>query len=180
MYIRIPLLAIIFTFFTLPLLAQKIVYSEVDDDDSRRMNFEVIGKVSGNFLVYKNTKNRNYISAYNNEMEQIAKVEQEYIDDDDLINIDFFPYNDFTYLIYQYQKKRVVYCDVVKVDGMGKRISDAVTLDTSHISFTGNNKVYSAVSSEDITASPPCFLTTTCNWQREQTSRFPWMMTKTT
>ncbi|MDQ6608782.1 MAG: hypothetical protein M3Y85_03075, partial [Bacteroidota bacterium] len=136
-------------FFSLSSLAQKIVYSEVDDDDSRRMRFEVIGKVSGNFLVYKSAKNKNYISVFNNEMQQIAKEELDFIPDDRLINIDFFPYNDFTYLIYQYQKKRVIYCDAVKVDGVGKRISEVVTLDTSHIGFGGNNKIYTAISSED-------------------------------
>lgn len=99
--------------------------------------------------MYKNTKNKNYISAFNNSMEQIAREEQDYIPDDNLINIDFFAYNDFTYLIYQYQKKRVVYCDAVKVNGMGKPVSQVITLDTSHIGFGGNNKVYSTVSSED-------------------------------
>ncbi len=129
--------------------AQKIVYSDVDEDDSRRMRFEVIGKVSGNFLVYKNTRNKNYVSVFNNGMEQIAKEEQEYIPNDRLINIDFFPYNDFAYLVYQYQKKNVVYCNAVKVDGNGKRVSEIMTLDTTHIGFWGNNKIYNAVSSED-------------------------------
>ncbi|HEX8314280.1 MAG TPA: hypothetical protein VF609_04775, partial [Flavisolibacter sp.] len=134
--------------FSLFALSQKIVYSEVDEDDSRRTRFEVIGKVSGNFLVYKNSKNKNYISVFNNAMEQTAKEELDYIDESDLINIDFYPYADFTYLIYQYKKKRVVYCDAVKVDGNGKRISEVVTLDTSHVGFS-NNKVYSVTNSED-------------------------------
>ena len=132
----------------LSLSAQKIVYSEVDEDDSRRTRFEVIGKVSGNFLVYKNSKNRNYISVFNNDMEQIAKEELDFIDNDELINIDFFPYSDFTYLIYQYRKKRVVYCDAVKIDGNGKQISNIMTLDTTHIGY-GNNKIYTTLSSED-------------------------------
>jgi hypothetical protein len=149
MQIRYSLLLLLFVIFSLPSLAQKIVYSDVDDDDSRRMRFEVIGKVSGNFLVYKNTKNRNYISVFDNNMEQIAKEEQEYIPDDQLINIDFFPYSDFTYLVYQYQKKRVVYCEAVKIDGNGKKVSEVMVLDTAHIGFAGNNKVYSAISSED-------------------------------
>ena len=147
---RTPVITLVFTLSVLFAAAQKIVYSDVDEDDSRRMRFEVIGKVSGNFLVYKNSKNKNYVSAFNNSMEQIAKVEQDYIPDEKLINIDFFPYADFTYLIYQYQQKRVVYCDAVKVDGMGKRISEVVTLDTAHIGgFGNNNKVYTAISSED-------------------------------
>lgn len=142
--------ALLLLWSALPAFAQKIVYSEVDEDDSRRMRFEVIGKVGGNFLIYKNSKNKNYVSVFNNNMEQIEKVEQDYIPDDKLINIDFFPYNDFTYLIYQYQKKKVVYCEAVKVDGSGKRISEVALLDTAHIGgFGNNNKVYSAISSED-------------------------------
>src|SRR3954468_15519611 len=39
---------------------QKIVYSEPEKDDSRRMNFEIIGKVAGNFLIYKEVHNKNY------------------------------------------------------------------------------------------------------------------------
>jgi len=32
--------------------APKIVYSEPEKEDSRRTNFEIIGKMNGNFLVY--------------------------------------------------------------------------------------------------------------------------------
>jgi len=107
---------------TAPIIAQKIVYSQPGNDDTRRMNFEVIGKVSGNFLIYKNFRSKSYVSIYNNEMEEVSKVEQDYIPDEKLINVDFFPYTDFSYIIYQYQKKNVVYCNSVKVDGNGKRI----------------------------------------------------------
>ena len=70
------------------------------------MNFEIIGKVAGNFLIYKNIKSKNYIAVYNNELEQTAKEELDYIPEDRLINVDFFPYTDFSYMIYQYQKKK--------------------------------------------------------------------------
>ena len=135
--------------FSLPSLAQKIVYSEPGNDDTRRMNFEVIGKVSGNFLIYKNTKGKSFVSVYNNEMEETSRVEQDYIPDDRLINVDFFPYADFSYIIYQYQKKNVVYCNAVKVDGNGKRITDIMTLDTTHLGFAANNKIYSTISNEN-------------------------------
>lgn len=129
--------------------AQRILYSEPERDDSRRMNFEIIGKVGGNFLIYKSIRNKNYIAVYDNELQQTAKEEMDYIPDDRLINVDFFPYSDFTYLIYQYQKKNVVYCNAVKVDGNGKRMSDVMSLDTSHIGFSANNKIYSTIVSED-------------------------------
>src|SRR5215211_2874265 len=113
------LLFIVLLLITSASFAQRIVYSEPEREDSRRMNFEIIGKVSGNFLVYKNIRNKSFISVFNNEMEQIAKENLSYMPTDRLINVDFFPYNDFTYMIYQYQKKNVVYCNAVKVDGNG-------------------------------------------------------------
>ena len=129
--------------------AQKVVYSEPERDESRRMNFEVIGKVSGNYLIYKNNRAKNFIGVYDNEMVQIAREEQDYIPDDRLINVDFVAYNDYAYMIYQYQKRNVVYCDAVKVDGMGRKMSDVISLDTSHISGVVSNRIYSMVNSED-------------------------------
>ncbi|MGZ8537887.1 MAG: hypothetical protein ACXWV9_06450, partial [Flavisolibacter sp.] len=129
--------------------AQRIVYSEPERDDSRKMNFEIIGKVSGNFLIYKNIRNKNYIAVYNNELEQTAKEELNYLPEDRLINVDFFPYADFSYMVYQFQKKNVIYCNAVKLDGNGKKVNDIITLDTTHIGWTVNNKIYSTISSED-------------------------------
>src|SRR5919112_382710 len=130
-------------------LAQRIVYSEPEKDDTRRMNFEVLGKVAGNFQVYKNIRSKNYICLYDNDMKLISKEDQDYLPDDRLINIDFFPYNDFSYVVYQYQRKNVVYCDAVKIDDKGKKASDIIGLDTSHIGFAASNKIYTVRSSED-------------------------------
>ncbi|GAA4337632.1 hypothetical protein [Flaviaesturariibacter amylovorans] len=137
------------TLLTLGAGAQKIVYSEADRDDSRRTTFEVIGKVGGNFLVYKNNRNRSTVTVFDNDMKQIAKEPQAYLPEDRLLNIDFFPYTDFSWVIYEYQKKNVVYCAAVKIDGMGKAQGEPLSLDTTHIGFNGSNKIYSVVSSDD-------------------------------
>jgi hypothetical protein len=128
---------------------QKIVYSEPDRDDTRRMDFEVIGKINGNFLVYKNLRNKDWVTVFDSDMKALTKVDQDYIPDERLINIDFFPYTDFFYAVYQYQKRNVVHCMAVKIDGNGKKISDVMELDTTHIGFSANNKIYSVISSED-------------------------------
>ncbi len=128
---------------------QKIVYSEPDRDDIRRMDFEVIGKINGNFLVYKNLRNKEWVTVFDNDMKELTKVDQDYIPDERLINMDFFPYTDFFYAVYQYQKRNVVHCMAVKIDGNGKKISDVMELDTTHIGFSANNKIYSVISSED-------------------------------
>lgn len=129
--------------------AQRIAYSEPDKEDSRRMNFEVIGKMGNNFLIYKNTRGDNYICVYDNNMKLIEKTKHEYLPDERLINVDFFPYSEFIYMIFQYQKKNIVYCSAVKLDGRGKKISDPIELDTSQIGFSANNKIYTTLSSED-------------------------------
>ena len=129
--------------------AQKIVYSEPDRSDSRRMDFEVIGKISGNFLVYKDVSNKSFITVYDNDMKEVTKVEHEYLPDERMINVDFFPYSDFAYMVYQYQKRNVVYCNAVKINGKGEKSSEVVNLDTSHIGFAGNNKIYSTIISDD-------------------------------
>jgi hypothetical protein len=131
------------------LKAQKIVYSEPEKDDSRRMVFEIIGKIGGNFLIYKNLKGKNWITIYDNDMKEVSKVGQEFMPDERLVSVDFFPYTDFFYAIYQYQKKNVVHCMAAKIDGKGKKISDVLELDTTHIGFSANDKLYSVVTSED-------------------------------
>ncbi|HZJ58639.1 MAG TPA: hypothetical protein VFD24_00125 [Chitinophagaceae bacterium] len=131
------------------LKAQKIVYSEPDKDDSRRMVFEIIGKIDGNFLIYKNLKGKNWITIYDNDMKEVSKIGQEFMPDERLVSVDFFSYTDFFYAIYQYQKKNVVHCMAAKIDGKGKKISELLELDTTHIGFSANDKIYSVITSED-------------------------------
>ncbi|MBK6828386.1 MAG: hypothetical protein IPG86_16685 [Chitinophagaceae bacterium] len=134
----------------LSLSAQKIVYSDYEREDSRRMPFDVAGKIGGNFLIYKFTKNKHWLVSFDNEMIQLSKTEQTYIPNNDrVVNIDFFPYADFCYVIYQYQKKNVVYCMAARVDGNGKWAAEPVELDSAHIGGSSNNKIYTVVTSED-------------------------------
>lgn len=130
-------------------LGQRIVYSEPEKEDSRRMRFEVIGKMGNNFLVYKSNRGDNYICVYDNDMKLIRKEKHEYLPDERLINVDFFPYSEHFYMIYQYQKRNIVYCMAVKLDGLGKRLADPIELDTTSIGGSTNNKIYTTLSSED-------------------------------
>ena len=129
-------------------LAQKITYSEIDRNDFRQMNFEIIGKIGGNILVYKSIKSRNDIAVYDNEMKLVENVEMNFIPER-LINVEFIPYADFFYVIYQYQKRNTIYCQGIKMDSKGKMLTEPVELDTTHFSGTRDNKIYSTVYSED-------------------------------
>jgi hypothetical protein len=150
MFSKRILLFSILAAFSVSVGAQRIIYSDYDKDDSRKMEFDIAGKVGGHYLIYKNTRNRAWIVVFDNELQQVAKVSQDYVPNNDrLINADFFPYPDFVYMIYQYQKKNVVYCMGAKIDGNGKIMGEPLELDTSHIGFSANNKIYTVVTSDD-------------------------------
>lgn len=130
--------------------AQKLVYAEPDRADSRRMNFEIIGKVGPNFLIYKNVRNQHWIASLNNDMEQVEKVEQDHLPvNDQLINIDFVAYAQSAWMIYQHQKKNVVYCQAARVDERGRRVGEPIELDTSMVRTLSPSTVYTTLTSED-------------------------------
>ena len=130
--------------------AQKLLYSEPEKDDTRKLNFEIIGKINGNFLIYKNIRNKNTIAILDNDMKLVKSVEQDYLPDNDrVINVDFFAYPDFAYMIYQYRKRNIIYCTAAKIDGNGNKTGELIELDTTQVNFGADNKIYSVVTSED-------------------------------
>jgi hypothetical protein len=136
--------------FNVPVLlnAQHISYSEPQKDDGRRTDFEIIGKINGNVLVFTNNRADNNISIFDNDMKLLNRATLDFLPDK-YINAYFIPYPDFFYMIYEYQKKNIVHCAVVKINGQGKNLSEPVDLDTTQIGFDSSNKIYTAVSSDD-------------------------------
>jgi hypothetical protein len=142
----LTLIIILLTGFSMS--AQRVIYSDPDKSDQRQTNFEIIGKINGNVLIYKNLRDNHAISVYNNEMKQTDRVKMSFLPDR-TINADFLAYPDFAYMFYQYQKKNVVYCMAAKIDGTGKIVGTPAVMDTTEISFFASNKIYSVISSED-------------------------------
>ncbi len=134
--------------FNFTLYAQRISYSKPEKDDTRSLIFEIIGKVGGNFLVYKNVRTNNAISVYDNDMELKDRVDLDFIPDR-TFNVDFVAYPDFSYIIYQYQRRSIVYCMAAKIDGNGKKLGEPVQLDTTSLSVFADNKIYNTIYSED-------------------------------
>src|SRR5688572_1026419 len=106
MPLRFPaFLLISFLILTTGLNAQRIIYSDPDDNDGRMLTaYEILGKMGPNVLIYKNYKDDHFISVYDPEMKQTSKTKLEKIPER-LINADFINYPDHAYMIYQYQKK---------------------------------------------------------------------------
>jgi hypothetical protein len=128
--------------------AQRVSYSEPDKDDSRQTAFEIIGRMEGNVLIYKNLRDNHSISLYDADMKQKERVKLSFLPER-VINADFLAYPDFAYMFYQYQRKSVVYCMAAKLNPVGKIVGEPVTLDTTHISFFASNKLYNVINSED-------------------------------
>ena len=139
---------ILSSIFSVHVFAQKITYSEPDRDDARNMVYDIVGKMNGNIIIYKNNREVHSISVYDANMKSIDKVRMDYLPDR-VFNIDFIQYPDFFYAIYQYQKKNIVYCMAAKLNAQGKIMNDPVQIDTTDINITASNKIYSFVNSED-------------------------------
>ena len=141
---------LLFLITLLPLagISQRISYSVPESDDSRTLDFEIIGKVGGNFLVYKNVRNHYAVSVYDNDMHLKERADLDFMPDRTL-NADFIAYQDFAYIIYQYQKRNVLHCMAVKIDGNAKKMGEPLELDTTQINMFADNKIYNMVNSED-------------------------------
>ncbi len=126
----------------------RVVYSEPEKDDTRRTNFEIIGKLGGDILVYKNNRNEHMISVYDNDMKLKKTVNLDQFPEK-IINLDYITYPDRILFFYQYQKRRVVYCDQITIGPDGKSIGTPLTLDTTELNYASNNKIYTLINSDD-------------------------------
>ncbi len=128
--------------------APRIVYSEPEKEDSRRTSFEILGKLSGDLLVYKNNRSEHAISIYDDEMKSKNKVVLDFMPDR-VINVDYISFADKVLFFYQYQRRRIVYCDYIAIGANGRPLGNPVTLDTTEIGYTSSNKIYTVINSDD-------------------------------
>lgn len=129
--------------------AQQISYSEPDREDARAMNFEVLGKIEGNILVYKSYRDVGFMCAFDNGMKMIEKNKLDFLPER-IVSADFQIYPGFAYMFYQYQRRNVFYCMAVKFDSKGKRMGDPIQIDTtSNMTYASNRNVYTILFSED-------------------------------
>src|SRR5579863_9041596 len=138
----------LFSFLPVFIQAQHIVYSDPEQDDSRKTDFEIIGRVNGNVLIFKNNRSDNAISIYNPDMKLVRRVVLSFLPDR-FTNVDFVQYPDFFYLLCEYQKKNIVHLTAYKMDGQAQTMGEPVDLDTTQVSGSNNGKIYTNIESED-------------------------------
>lgn len=129
-------------------MAQEILYSNPRKEDNMDINFEILGKVGGNYIVYKGNGGRHNFQVFDKSMQEISNSRIKFLDDR-LLNVDFVVYPDYFFMIYQRQRNSVIYCNAVKFDNKGEAVGDVVTIDTTKIGLLANNKIYSTAYSED-------------------------------
>lgn len=142
------LLIVLIAICPLSLVAQTVNISDFDRDDTRDMNFDIIGKMNNNILVYKNIRSRHKISIFDKDMNTLETVRLDFIPEK-TFNIDFVAYADYFFMIYQYQKGNILHCMAVKMDAKAQKMTEPVELDTTRIPVMTDNKIYTTISSED-------------------------------
>jgi hypothetical protein len=130
------------------LSAQQITYSEPDREDMRQLRFDLLGKIGDQYMVYKNTHSKHFISVYDRDMKLVKNTDLDALNDR-LINVDFVVYSDFAYMIYEYSRKGVVYCMAEKIGADGNVQGNPQQLDTTIVGVFGDDKIYSTIASED-------------------------------
>ncbi|MFM7358230.1 MAG: hypothetical protein ACKO1T_06585, partial [Sediminibacterium sp.] len=130
------------------LLAQNIYYSDPDRSDPRTLQFELIGKVGGQFLVYKSYRDQHFIYVFDNNMRTLQKNKLP-LENDRLLSTDFLVYPDFAWFFYQYYYKGAIYAAALKIDPSGNPVGKEVILDSTQRQSFSNNKIYSVINSED-------------------------------
>lgn len=80
--------------FSTSLSAQKIIYSDIIREDNPEINFEILGKVGVNYVIYKNVRWKHMLAIYNENMILKENARINFIPDK-TFNIDFILYPDF-------------------------------------------------------------------------------------
>jgi hypothetical protein len=144
-----PIAFLLFFFIIIPIAArsQQVTYSDYNKDDGRDMSFEIIGKMNGNFLIYKNIRWKHRICIYDDQMHIKETIDLDF--PERTLNVDFVTYPNSFQMVYQYQKKNIVHCMTMRMDANGKKITDPTEIDTTRIPYFDDNKIYSTIFSED-------------------------------
>ena len=141
---------LLFAFCNNTLAQPEIMYADVNRADVQRMNFEIIGKTANNYLIYKEIKGRHWISVYDENMRELENVPISVLPSkSELMDVTFFSSGNGAWLIYQFQKENVVYCEAAKVEANGRILDVPKLLDTTIIAYKADNRIYNTLINED-------------------------------
>jgi hypothetical protein len=129
---------------------QQITFAPIQSQDKSNMEFEIIGKVSGNYLVYKHYSQKHWLCRYDNQMQLTETVSLDFLPDK-LFNIDFIRTGQTITAVFQEQKNNQVYCGAAKLMANGTLLGSIIYLDTAQIGYFANNRIFGLSVCEDKT-----------------------------
>ena len=153
---------LIISLSSLSAIAQEITYSKPEGDDllyaagpdksdidqPSVYKYAIIGTSGNNLLVYKKIRYKQLICIYDDQMKLKENVKLSFLPSN-VISVCFVKSGDRIYVIYQFQKRKIFYCMAAVVDENGKRVKEPFQLDTTHVTFFADLKLYHVTSSED-------------------------------
>ncbi len=142
---------IITSFTSLITPAQEIAYSKPGRDDLLYFSGhkdDIIGKLNNNLLIYKHIRYKHLVSIYDDQMKLKEDVSLGFLPSN-VSSVEFVNCIDHVCVIYQFQKGKVFYCMGAVIDENGKVLQVPQQLDTTHIKFIADLKLYNIASSED-------------------------------
>lgn len=142
------LLVLATLFLGLNVSAQEINYSKTVNEDLYYTNFEIIGKVSKNFMIYKRVRWKHMLAVYDKQMRELRNRRMSFIPDD-ANKVGFAVSPDHTFIIYQYNDGTKTFCKAVKIDDEGRRLTEPFILDSTVASDEADRFSYHFTVSED-------------------------------
>ena len=128
--------------------AQNITYTVVHNESASEANFEILGKVGANFLVFKNISWKSILQVFDKDMKELRNERIKFLPEK-VLNVDFITYPGYFVMVYQYKKNTVVYCDAVKMDANGQQLGNIINIDTTRVGMISGADIYSTIYSED-------------------------------
>lgn len=129
-------------------VGQTIVFAPIQPQDKNTMEFEIIGKLAGSYLVYKHNGQKHWLSRYDNQMQPIEMQPLDFLPEK-LINIDFIRTGQTITAVFQEQRNNQVFCAAVKMQANGMQIGSINYLDTAQIGYFANNRIFGLSVSDD-------------------------------
>ncbi len=128
---------------------QQIYYSALPGVRAATTHFEIIGQYNGKQLIYTKNYSSHQITCYNNTMEAVDTIQLDFLPYD-LTDVHFVALPGSFIMLYQFTKKRDIYCKAVRFNSQGEKTGEPELIDkTLHPLDVVGDLAYSDVVSKD-------------------------------
>jgi hypothetical protein len=140
---KIYYILIMFLGISITTVAQNVAYSKLEpfSKSQNPPEFEIIGKVKDNLLIYQFDKNH-YIKIYDNDMNQINEVKLKFLSSD-INGVKFLNHINFCYVVWKKIKDKAIVYEYAKINNNGELQGVIVSLDTINLGNQSAIEFYS-------------------------------------